>query len=62
MTIIGLLLLVLGVVVVGSLLYWVITKFFEPPVRTVALAIVGVLLLLVLIYAFFPGAVSQRIW
>ena len=62
MTVLGLLLLVLGVVVVGSLCYWVINKFFPAPAHMIALAIVGVLLLLVLLYAFFPGAINQRIW
>ena len=62
MTVIGLLLMVLGVVVIGSLAYWVITKFLPPPAQMVALAIVGVLLLLVLLYAFFPSAVNTRVW
>lgn len=62
MTVIGLLLLVLGVVVIGTLAYWVVTKFLPAPSHMIALAIVGVLLLLVLLYAFFPGAVGSRIW
>lgn len=62
MTIIGLLILVLGIVVVGTLAYWIITKFLPPPAHMIALAIVGVLLLLVLLYTFFPGAVNTRVW
>jgi len=62
MTILGLLVLALGVICVGCLAYWVITKFFPEPARMIALAIVGVLLLLVLLYAFFPGAVNQKVW
>lgn len=62
MTVLGLLVLVLGVIVVGSLAYWVITKFLPPPAHMLALAIVGVLLLLVLLAAFFPGVSGVRIW
>lgn len=62
MTIIGLVLLAVGIFVVGSLAYWAIKKFFEPPVQSVALAIVGVLLLIVLLYAVFPQTLVQRIW
>jgi len=36
MTVTGLLILILGVVCVGLLAYWVITKFFPAEMRTVA--------------------------
>jgi hypothetical protein len=62
MTIGSLLLLVLGVVVVGLLAYWVITKFFPEPMRMVALAIVGVLLLVVVLASFFPETMGMRVW
>lgn len=62
MTLLGLLLLVIGVVAVGWLAYWVITKFFPDPVRMVALCIVGLLLLLVIFAAFFPEVGGMRIW
>ena len=62
MTIIGLLLLVLGIICVGSLAYWVITKFFPEPMRMIALGIVGILLLIVVLSAFWPGGADYRIW
>lgn len=62
MTVIGLLLLVLAIVVVGIVAHWLITKFLPAPAQMVALAIVGIILLLVLLYAFFPASLSQRIW
>jgi hypothetical protein len=62
MTVVSLILLVVGIVVVGWLAHWIITSFLPEPVRMPALAIVGVLLLLVLVYFFFPSIGSQRIW
>lgn len=62
MTVIGLLLLVLGIVIVGSLAYWLITKFLPPASHMIALAIVGTVLLLVLLAAFFPNVSGLRIW
>ena len=61
MTIIELLLLVVVLIVIGLVAYWIITKFFPEPARMIALFIVGVLLLIVLIGAFFPGIGSFRI-
>lgn len=62
MTLITLLLLILGILVVGSLAYWIITKFFPEPMRMLALAVVGIILLLVLLSQFFPGAASLHVW
>ncbi len=62
MTVLSLLLLILGILVVGTICYWVITKFFPEPMRMLALAVVGILLLLVLLSQFFPGAAGLRIW
>ena len=62
MTVLGLLLLVLGIVIVGSLAYWVITKFLPPAAHMIALAIVGAILLLVLLAAFFPNVSGIRVW
>ena len=61
MTVIGLIFLVVGIIVVGCLAYWIITKFLPPQAHMVSLAIVGVLLLLVLLYAFFPGSLNHRV-
>jgi len=62
MTVIGLLLLVVGIVVVGSLAYWIITKFIPEPARMTALAIVGVILLVVVLAAFWPEGANYRVW
>lgn len=62
MTVIGMLMLVLGIIVVGSLAYWIITKFLPPNVHMISLAVVGVLLLLVLIYAVFPGSLGNHVF
>lgn len=62
MTIGTLLLVVLGIIVVGLLAYWIITKFLPAETHKIALAIVGVLLLLVLIALFVPNIAGTRIW
>ena len=62
MTLLGLILIALGIFVFGALAYWIITKFFSEPVRPIALTVVGVLLLIALIYAFFPGVFNHRVW
>lgn len=62
MTLIQILLLIVGIFVVGSVAYWVITKFFSAPVQPIALGIVGLLLLLLLLAQFFPEASGIRIW
>ncbi len=62
MTIIGLLIFVVVLVVAALAAYWVITKFFPAPAHMPLLAIVGVLLLLALIYMFFPEAATTKIW
>ncbi len=43
-------------------LYWVITTFFEPPIRTPLLAIAGVILLLILLSQFAPQTASFHLW
>jgi hypothetical protein len=62
MSLIDLLIALLVICVLGYVAYWIITKFFPEPMRTPALAITGVLLLIILLVAFFPGAGSYRIW
>jgi hypothetical protein len=62
MTIGTLLLVVLGIIVVGLLAYWIITKFLPAESQKIALAIVGVLLLLVLLALFVPDMLGTRIW
>lgn len=43
---------ILVIVIIGIVAYWVITKFFPAPFTTVALAIVGIILLLALLNVF----------
>lgn len=62
MTIVSVLLVLLVILVLGSAAYWIITKFFEEPIRTPALGIVGVLLLIVLLTQLWPEAANYRVW
>jgi len=62
MTVWGLLMLVLVIVVVGSLAFWLITKFLDPGWHKLALAIVGILLLLVLLSQIVPDFAGYRLW
>ncbi len=62
MTVIGLLILVLCVVVGGLVAAWAIRTFLPEPARMVGMAIVGVIILVVLVYAFVPGLANHRIW
>jgi hypothetical protein len=49
MALIPLLISILVLFLIAWLAYWVITTFFPEPVRMVALAIVGVILLLIIL-------------
>jgi uncharacterized membrane protein YeaQ/YmgE (transglycosylase-associated protein family) len=63
MDLITMLITLLVIFVVGCVAYWIITKFFEPgQIRTIALVVVGVILLIILLVAFFPGAGHYRVW
>jgi hypothetical protein len=62
MTLIQIIIFLVGFAIAAYLAYWVITKFFPAPAQMPILAIVGVLLLLALIYAFFPDAGNMRVW
>lgn len=62
MTVIQVLVALLVIVGVGYLAYWIITKFFPEPMRMIALAIVGVILLVFLMVVFFPGLGEFRVW
>jgi hypothetical protein len=62
MSLIQLLIFVVAFFGVAWLSWWVITKFLPPPVQTPALAIVGVILLIVLLVQFVPGAGAYRVW
>lgn len=62
MTLIAAIIFLVFFAVGAYLAYWVITKFFPEPARTPALAIVGVILLIVLMVQFVPNAGHYRIW
>lgn len=62
MTLAGMLLLLLLILVLGSAAYWIITKFMPEPIRTPALAVVGVLLLLLLLSQAWPDAANYRLF
>lgn len=62
MTLINVLIALGILVVVGFVAYWIITKFLPEPMRTPALAITGIVLLVILLIAFFPGAGNYRVW
>ena len=48
-------------VVFALLAYWIVVKFFPEPAKMVALAIVGVICLLALIYKFAPAVMHYKI-
>jgi hypothetical protein len=50
------------IVIIGFVAYWIITKFFTEPIKTPALVVVGLILLLVLLSQFFPGLGSFQVW
>lgn len=62
MTLGGMILLVLFIVVLGVVSYWIINKFFEPPVHRIALSIVGVILLFILLSQLAPETLGMRVW
>ena len=62
MTLITFLVFIVCFAIVAYVAYWVITKFFPAPAQMPALAVVGLLLLLVLLAQFVPEAANYRIW
>lgn len=56
MTVVDLLIALFVLFIIGFVAYWIITKFLPEPMRTPALAVVGLLLLIVLLVRFFPQA------
>ena len=62
MTLLNAVILIAVLVGVGWGSYIIIMKFFKEPIQTVALFIVGFILLAILIVQFFPGAANYRIW
>jgi uncharacterized membrane protein len=62
MTLIAFLIFIVCFAIVAYAAWWVITKFFSPPMQMPALAVVGLLLLIVLLVQFVPQAAQYRIW
>ncbi len=62
MTLISFLIFIVCFAVVAYVAYWFITKFFPAPAQMPALAIVGIILLIVLLAQFVPEAANYRIW
>ncbi len=63
MTLVHLVLLLGVLFIVGLAAYWIIMKFFkDPTAQTIALAIVGIILLAVLLIAIFPDVGSYKVW
>lgn len=62
MTILEFLIYIVVFAVLAAFLYWLITKFAPPPAQMWVLAVVGLLLLIVFLAQFFPGAANYRIW
>lgn len=62
MTLIEFLIAIVIFAVVAYLAYWLITKFFPEPAKTPALAVVGVILLILLLAYFLPGVASYKLW
>lgn len=52
---------VVMLVVFALIAYWIIVKFFPEPAKMVALAIVGVICLLALVYRFWPSVMHTHI-
>lgn len=52
---------VVMLVVFALISYWIIVKFFPEPAKMVALAIVGVICLLALVYRFWPSVMHTHI-
>lgn len=42
--------------------YWIITRFFPEPIKTPALVVMGVILLIILLSQFVPGLAEYHIW
>jgi hypothetical protein len=62
MTILGVLVAILVIVGVGLLAYWIITKFLPAEWHKIALAVVGILLLIVVFAIFLPDAGAYRVF
>lgn len=56
MTLVELLIALFIIFIIGFVAYWIINKFLPEPMRTPALAVVGLVLLILLLVRFFPSA------
>ncbi len=62
MTVLGLLVSLLVIVVLGIAAHWLIMKFFPEPMRVIALAIVGMVLLIMLFALVMPDIGQYQLW
>ncbi len=62
MTLTAALLVLAGIAILGFVGHWIISSFFPDPLRSTALVIFGVLLLVLLISQFFPSVSVYRLW
>lgn len=58
---IGILIWVIVLLIIAYVAYYIINTFFPEPIRTPALLVVGLLLLLVILYAIVGGGPGLRI-
>lgn len=62
MTLISFLIFIVCFAIVAYVAYWIIQRFFPAPAQMPALAVVGLLLLIVLLAQFVPEAANFRVW
>jgi hypothetical protein len=62
MTLIGVLIFLVVLVAVAWLAHYLITSFLPAQVQMPALAVVGVILLIVLLVQFIPDIGNYRVW
>ena len=61
MTVISAIIALVVFAIFAYLAYWIITKFLPPPAQMPALAIVGVVLLIILLVQFVPEVGNYRL-
>ncbi len=62
MTLIDFIIVLAAVAIIAFVAHYIITTFFPEPVKTPALLVVGIILLIILVAYFLPGAAQYRIW
>lgn len=63
MTLLGLVVAIVVLVAFALLAHWLITKFItSEPARTIALMVVGLILLIILLSRLFPSVGAFKVW